>query len=87
MSFNGWPDNATGEDVVAMLKKYGGYDMIQHPNPNGDRFFKWYSAVDKDIDILNVLCIMLWYNDRSVKSIDSIRAEVATLLTIHRRRA
>jgi len=84
MYLKGWQANATGEDVESVLSENRAIDIKKHEGQEAAEF-TWTSYVDTDDDILDVLSIALWYNDRTEDSIREVRAELKSLLARHRR--
>lgn len=87
MRLNGWQANATDEDVVTVLRRYGAVDPRKLEDGEEHPEFEWTSYVDTDEDVLNALAITLWYNDRSDAAITTILAEVKALLEKHGRQS
>lgn len=80
MLFKGCQANATGEDVAQEdLKRYGAINVVSLDGGDYPEF-EWESYCDSDTDVLDVLSVALWYNDRSHEQIERIRAAVKTLL-------
>jgi len=80
MYVKGWQANTTGEDVAKVLERFGAVDIVseegdEHPE------FTWTSFVDCDEDLLKLLAITLWYNDRSDDDITAIIEIVREQLT------
>jgi len=73
MRFEGWQANTTGEDVASVLRRFGAEDVQTQPGETWPEFI-WTSYVDSDEDIVDVLAIMLWYNERTDEEIEAARS-------------
>jgi hypothetical protein len=78
----GWMANTRREetDATAAYLYYCGCMSVSVDNSGENPEFHWTQHCDSDEDIVDVMSVALYYNDRSVEQIDEMQNELRGML-------